>query len=57
MFQERLINDEGNFSQSYTEERGVVKNQFCGLLKGTHEALRDVLDRESKEAVQIAVET
>ena len=54
MFQERLINDDGNFAQSSTEERGIVENHFCRLLKGIHEALKAVLVRERQEAVQWA---
>ena len=43
MFQERLVNEHGKFAESYTEERGIVKQYFAGLLKGTHEKLRDLL--------------
>ena len=40
MFQERLINENGKFAESYTEERGIVKQYVAGLLKGTHENCR-----------------
>ena len=53
--QERLLNEDGDFASSYTEERTVVKNHFCGTLKGTHSSLKQVLDGERKSAIQAAV--
>ena len=49
--QSRLMDDEGNCAQIYTEEQLVKRAHFSKLLHGHERALAEVLDEERQSLV------